>query len=79
VAPHTSSSSTKIAAAMSHWCSRADLNAFTIVGSAGFSPEFMPGTKGAPFHGWRAGAKADSPVASQYAAAAQWREAPWAP
>jgi hypothetical protein len=30
------------------WCSSADLNAATSVGSAGFRPEFMPGTESAP-------------------------------
>ena len=49
MAAHASKRSTKIVAASSHWCSSADLNAFTSVGSAGFSPEFMPGTKAAPF------------------------------
>jgi hypothetical protein len=30
------------------WCSSADLNAATSVGSAGLRPEFMPGTESAP-------------------------------
>ena len=29
---------------MAPWCSRADLNAATSVGSLGLRPEFMPGT-----------------------------------
>ena len=47
-APHSSQSSRNSAAAMSPWCSSADRNAATRVGSAGFSPEFMPGTARAP-------------------------------
>ena len=30
--------------AIAPWCSRADLNAATSVGSLGLRPEFMPGT-----------------------------------
>ena len=46
--PQASSSSTKTAAAISPWCSSADRNAATRVGSSGLSPEFMPGTARAP-------------------------------
>ena len=33
-----------MSSAIAPWCSSADLNAATSVGSAGFRPEFMPGT-----------------------------------
>ncbi|MGH3292425.1 MAG: hypothetical protein ACRDP7_11505 [Trebonia sp.] len=46
----SSNSKTKTPAAMSPWCSSADLNAATRVGSSGLSPEFMPGTARAPLH-----------------------------
>ena len=35
---------TMMSSAIAPWCSSADLNAATSVGSAGFRPEFMPGT-----------------------------------
>ena len=37
-----------MSSAIAPWCSSADLNAATSVGSAGLRPEFMPGTESAP-------------------------------
>ena len=39
-----SQTNTSMRRAIAPWCSRADLNAATSVGSPGLRPEFMPGT-----------------------------------
>ena len=41
---HRSQRNASIRRAIALWCSRADLNAATRVGSLGLRPEFMPGT-----------------------------------
>ena len=45
LAPQAMSSSRKMNATISHWCSSASLNADTRIGLAGFRPEFMPGMR----------------------------------
>ena len=40
----SSQRNTRMSRAIAPWCSRADLNAATSVGSLGLRPEFMPGT-----------------------------------
>ena len=42
---HRSQTITSMRRAIAPWCSRADLNAATSVGSPGLRPEFMPGTR----------------------------------
>ena len=42
--PQSSPTSTSMRRAIAPWCSKADLNAATRVGSPGLRPEFMPGT-----------------------------------
>src|SRR5580698_6386170 len=44
----TSQQNATMRRAIPPWCSSADLNAATSVGSAGLRPEFMPGTQSAP-------------------------------
>ena len=46
----TTDSTAKIARAMIAWCSRADRNAATTVGSSTFRPLFMPGMASADLH-----------------------------
>ena len=41
---HRSQRNASMRTAIAPWCSRADLNAATRVGSLGLRPEFMPGT-----------------------------------
>ena len=48
---HSSHRKARMMTAIAPWCSSADLNAATSIGSAGFRPEFMPGTDGAPLLG----------------------------